>query len=95
MRLGVPANTPLAAIRLELDAPPEGIAIRSVSPAGEAIEIALKTDAAKVKPGMEGNLIVKVFLQRPSPPAEDKAKKPPRRVPLGVLPAIPFRIVPK
>ena len=59
-----------------------------------AITLSLK-DAAKAKPGLKGNLIVKASGERSlaegtQPPPENR-----RRIPLGALPAIPFEIVPQ
>jgi len=82
-------------IQLELNEPPEGIAIRSVSPGRDGIEIVLQGDAEKAKVALEGNLIVNAFLLRPPPAGDDKAKGGRRRIPLGTLPAIPFRLVAK
>jgi len=79
-------------IRLELNQPPEGIAIQSVEAAREGVTIVLRTDPAKVKVGLRGNLIVDVYMERANDPgAKPQAAR--RRVPLGTLPAIPFEIV--
>ena len=59
-----------------------------------ALEIALRCDAAKAKPGLSGNLIIQL-LPRANPAAAQKGKPPrnQRRSPVGVLPAIPFEVV--
>jgi hypothetical protein len=67
IRVGVPINTPLGKIDLELSDPPEGIAIKQVSPAREGTAIVLATDAAKIKPGTQGNLIVLASVKRSTP----------------------------
>ncbi len=80
-------------LELELSEPPDGITIRKTSPRPEGLDIVLGADAGKVKPGLKGNLIVSAFMLRRAGP---DSKKPPaqnRRVPLGVLPAIPFEVV--
>ena len=72
-------------LRLELDQPPEGVTIQKVETVREGVTIVLHADAAKVKAGLEGNLIVDAFTERPANPG--------RRVPIGTLPAIPFVVV--
>jgi hypothetical protein len=81
----VPAPPMEGQITFALDNAPDGIALGPSTPDVLMIE----TDAAKAKPGLAGNLIVEVFLQRSG--ADVPANK--RRVPLGALPAIPFEIV--
>ncbi|MGD0777209.1 MAG: hypothetical protein ABSC05_30690 [Candidatus Solibacter sp.] len=80
------------ALRLELNQPPEGIAIQDVETVRDGVAIVLSADAAKVKAGLKGNLIVDAYMERPPNP---DAKQPTarRRVSLGTLPAIPFEIV--
>jgi hypothetical protein len=72
-------------LHLELNQPPEGITIQKVETVREGVAIVLHADAAKVKAGLEGNLIVDAFTERPANPG--------RRVPIGTLPAIPFAVV--
>lgn len=82
----------MSQIRLDLNDPPKGVSIGKVSPAkGGELEFVLTADADKVKPGEKGNLIVNVFTMR-SPKSKDGKKRPARRIPLGVLPAIPYEI---
>jgi hypothetical protein len=78
-------------IRLELDQPPEGIAIQDIETTRDGVNIVLRADPAKVKPGLKGNLIVDAFIEREPNPGAPKTAR--RRVPLGTLPAIPFEIV--
>jgi hypothetical protein len=72
-------------LHLALNGPPEGITIQKVETVREGVAIVLRADAAKVKAGLKGNLIVDAFVERPANPG--------RRVPFGTLPAIPFAIV--
>ncbi|MFB3826014.1 MAG: hypothetical protein ACE15B_04560 [Bryobacteraceae bacterium] len=72
-------------LQLTLNQPPEGIAIQKVAEGRQGLEVVLRAEAGKVKPGLKGNLIVDAAIQRPG------AKRP---QPAGVLPAIPFEIVP-
>ena len=79
---------------LELSEPPEGIILEKVTPAEEGAELVLRSDAAKVKAGFRGNLIVNLVPGgTPAKSAKGKKKAPQRRGPVGTLPAIPFEIV--
>jgi hypothetical protein len=80
--------------QFELSDPPEGIAIRKVSPTDRGAEILLASDAAKSKLGLKGNLIINI-IPAPGRPMAATTKKPAavRRSPVGTLPAIPFEIV--
>jgi hypothetical protein len=95
IEVGLPGPRIAERAQFELSNPPEGIVIQSVSPVRDGVEIVLQTDAAKVKPGLRGNLILNGFVPRP---AETNAAKPKgnnsQRMPLGALPAIPFEIIP-
>jgi hypothetical protein len=94
IKVSVPTETRQARITLQLSEPPEGISLESVSasfPGGS--ELLLRCDAAKVKPGLSGNLIVQAFAERTQ---EAKPGQPPRKRPailLATLPAIPFEVV--
>jgi hypothetical protein len=79
-------------IRLELNQPPEGITIQEVETVRDGVAIVLRADAAKVKAGLKGNLIVDAFMERAANPGTTPQAAR-RRVPLGTLPAIPFEIV--
>jgi hypothetical protein len=80
-------------LHLELDTPPDGIVIDSISHAGKDLALRLRADASKVKPGLKGNLIVDASIDVAAPSADGKPQANSRRVPLGVLPAIPFEIM--
>ena len=94
VRVSTPTATPAGTVQFELSEPPPGITIKSVMPSTEGTEIMLQSDPAKIKPGVKGNLIVKILLLRTGP---DKDKPPVNRprTTLGSLPAIPFEIVEK
>jgi hypothetical protein len=93
VQTAVSTSTLAGTIGFELDQPPEGIAIQSVSSIARGTEIMLKADAAKVKPGLKGNLIVSMFLTpRPTTSATSRPQTNSRRMLVGVLPAIPFEI---
>jgi hypothetical protein len=107
VQVGMPTSTPRGQIKLELEDPPAGVSIQSVSSALAGSEMVLSADMAKAKPGLKGNLIVNTVLETtpPAPPATatatsgatsaPAAPRPAtvRRTTLGVLPAIPFEIV--
>lgn len=91
-------STPTAAFadrfKLELNNPPEGLSLASISPAGNGIELVLLCDAAKIQPGVSGNLIFDVLQrQENSGPNQKKSAKQTRRVAVATLPAIPFKFV--
>ena len=92
VRIATPSGAFANRFCLELNEAPEGIAIESVSPAGSGVEIVLRCDAAKAKPGLQGNLIFDILPK--VQPAAQPAQKPgnQRRNPAGTLPAIPFEI---
>jgi hypothetical protein len=80
--------------RLELSEPPEGIALGKVSPVSEGTELELKSDAAKTKPGLKGNLIVSIYPgQGFAAGQKNKKQGNQMRLAVGTLPAIPFEIV--
>lgn len=91
VRLQAPTNWFAGQIHLELSEPPAGITIRNTFPTREGGDIELDSDAAKARPGVQGNLIVTVLSGRPAATARPQAN--PRRNALGTLPAIPFEIV--
>jgi len=89
----MPPNNLFDKVQFELSEPPEGIELRETSPIQGGIEIVLKGDAAKAKPGLKGNLIIAISAERILPPANQRPQATRQRVPLGTLPAIPFEIV--
>lgn len=93
VHLATPSRAFAERFHLELSDPPEGVTIEKVAPSSDGTEIVLHADAAKVKPGLKGNLIVDILAERKAGPAK-KAKKQAnqRRIAIGVLPAIPFEI---
>ena len=80
-------------LRMQLIEPAEGMSVEKVLAAPEAVTVFVKT-AAKVKPGLRGNLIFEGFMERPPPPQEGK-KVEKSRWSIGILPAIPFKVVGK
>ena len=92
--LALTDGRPLFAIgeaQLQLNDAPDGIAIDGYSAADGGTAISFKTDPAKVKPGLKGNLIVEAFTERTIVSANAK-KAEKKRFSIGFLPAIPFEI---
>lgn len=81
-----------ASPQLELHEPPEGITIQKTSVDRGSVTLVLSADP-KVKPGLQGNLIVQASPGRAAKAPKPKAKPNPGRVPSITLPAIPFEIV--
>lgn len=91
VRLG--RSSRFGATVFELSAPPEGIAIQGVSFGRRRAEITLCCDAARCRPGQEGNLILNVFAAKTGEDSgKGKEQRKKRRILLTALPAIPFRI---
>jgi hypothetical protein len=86
------ANEAADRMHFDLNAAPEGIMIDDVSRAGNRFVIRLRTESAKIKPGLKGNLIVDVSMDMPAR-SDGKPQANNRRVSLGVLPAIPFEVI--
>ena len=79
VKVGMPTRTPFGDFDFELNEPPDGIALREAAPDGLRTDLILVSDAAKVKPGLAGNLIVNVYLTRTAPPPAPS--NPPRGTP--------------
>ncbi len=71
---------------LELDHPPEGISIAKIAAGEGETKIVFQSDAAKIKAGTTGNLIVDIATRR-------GRGKQQQSIVVGSLPAIPFEIV--
>ena len=93
VRIWLSTNMLLAEPELELCQAPKGITITDTYPVRENIELVLQSNAAMVKPGQKGTLLVKVIGQRPRGRDQNQSVSNRSRVPLGTLPPIPFEIV--
>ena len=94
VRVGAPSSAFATRFQFDLSEPPEGIALGKVSPISEGAEIELRSDAAKTRPGLKGNLIVNIFPGQALAAAQKNKKQGNQRRPaVGALPAIPFEIV--
>jgi hypothetical protein len=93
IQVGTTFNKFLDRRQLELSDAPEGIAIASVAPTREGVEIVLRSEAGKAKPGLKGNLIVTVSAQKPAENAKGKQASAQRGTPVATLPAVPFEVI--
>jgi hypothetical protein len=93
IQIALPALRQFEKVQFELNDPPEGISVREVSLELPRARIVLQCDAAKVKPGLKGNLIFNTFGERMPPPGNQPGPANRRRIAVGTLPAIPFEIV--
>jgi hypothetical protein len=93
LRVAAPQNPMLQELQLELSGPPDGVALQEVSavPGGFALTLAAGADAPQV--GYADNLIVEASVEMEMKRPDGTATGQKRRVPFGVLPAIPFEIV--
>jgi hypothetical protein len=87
-----PAYATFEKIECLLDGPPEGLTLRDLVTTQAGASFVLQADAARLTPGLRGNLIVNVSGER-VPTANQPAPAARRRVVLGTLPAIAFEIV--
>jgi hypothetical protein len=93
VRVKVPPNPMLKNIKLSLSDPPAGISMQDLTPVPGGVAFILKADA-QAKPAPADNLIVEAFIEPTAgQPMPKGAKKNQNRVPLGVLPAIPYQVV--
>ncbi len=74
IQVGVPQDTPLGTITFELNEPPDGLSIQGLSEVGRGTEIVLKSDAARLKAPLAGNLIVNVLLTPKNPAPRNAAQ---------------------
>lgn len=93
VKLAIPAGAPLDRIELALSDPPEGIRIQNISRSREGVEIRIQSDAAKVKPGQKGNLILTASAKKPGPAGAKSKPFNPKALSQLTLPAVPFEIV--
>jgi hypothetical protein len=93
VRIWAPRGPLRDQVLLEPNEPPEGIGIRSLKSAGNDLIMVVSADAAKAKPGLEGNLIVEAYVSRPAAAGQERPAANRRRNAVATLPAIPFRVV--
>jgi len=93
VKFAVPSSKAMGKLQLQLNDPPEGIVLRKTTPTDEGVAIVFESDAAKVKPGLQGNLIVGVGFSGGKTSSSKGKQSGQRRGPVATLPAIPFEIV--
>ena len=88
LQISAPSSRNAPKVHFELTDPPEGVTIEKSSiGGGDTVTIVLACDAAKAKPGLQGNLILTGYAERPNAKGKNA-----QRTPLGCAPAIPFEI---
>jgi hypothetical protein len=92
VKLNMPGFTQLADLQLSLRNAPEGLSIGDVSVIPNGLKIQIKTEPNKLKAGRADNLIVEVSMEMPAREVDGR-KIPARKSSLGVLPAMPYRVV--
>jgi hypothetical protein len=92
VQLNVPTSVSFGKLEMELSDPPPGITLNKMVSKSGGSEIELASDAAQVKPGLKGNLIVTIFLKSSSKSKKSKTTTQ-FRIPAATLPAIPFEII--
>lgn len=91
LRVSVPNARTFETVNAELSDGPAGITLTESKVRGDNLELVFTVDPAKIKPGAQGNLIVRFTGERAAP---DKSKGSNRsRSPAVTLPAIPFEVV--
>jgi hypothetical protein len=81
-------------IKLELQDPPKGLTLQDVTAGPGGLTFQLKADGSAMEVGFADNLIVEALTEVMGGKPGDPATQKKQRVSLGVLPAIPFEIVP-
>ena len=90
VELLLPTGGMLRDIKYELVGAPDGLSVKESTP--EAL--VLQADAAKLKPGQSGNLIITATGARPLPADAPRAAANAFRMPLGAFPAVTFVVTP-
>lgn len=86
--LFLPTGGFLREIKYELIGAPDGLSVKEGTPDG----VVVQADAAKLKPGQSGNLIITATGARPLPSDAPPAAANAFRVPLGAFPAVTYVI---
>ena len=87
VRIRFPADTPAGKIQFEINEAPDGITLQSFAPGRDCMELVLRSDAQKVKPGQKGRVTVRSWVEKM--PAPNK-----QLIPLESVPPIPIEISP-
>jgi hypothetical protein len=93
VRVSAPAGNFSDRFELELDNPPDGIALTNVSIVPGGLELVISCDAEKIKPGSLGNLICNVVPKNQGPAnPQKKAGNQRKLAAVATLPAVPFTV---
>jgi len=95
VKVSAPAFAFADRFKLELDNPPEGMSLASVTPVAGGLELTFACDAEKMKAGASGNLICAVVPKNLAGETDKQKKKPAnqaKRMVAATLPAIPFSV---
>ena len=82
-------------VKFELSEPPAGITLTNVSVTPVGVSLVFNNDGKTNMVGYTDNLIVEAYMDRQDKGQLGKRADQNQRIPLGVLPAIPFVIVPR
>jgi hypothetical protein len=93
VRVSTGAIPALQDLHLELREPPPGISVREVAAVSGGLQLVLQADDTAAHVGRADNLIVEAHVEVQRPRQGGAATGQKRRVPLGVLPAIPLEVV--
>ena len=89
VRIASPAGRFVSNVQFELSDPPAGVTLQQTPGGPDFIDVLILCDPAKVKSGLQGNLMLNATGER----ANAKSTARVQRVPLGAVPAIPFEVV--
>ena len=78
-------------VRFQLSQPPDGLTLREVTAGNDGATLVLHADDSALEAGYADNLIVEASVDVERKTQDGKTRK--WQVPLGVLPAVPFKIV--
>jgi hypothetical protein len=93
VRVSAPGGNFADRFELQLDNPPDGIALTNVSPIPAGFELVFSCDAQKAKPGTAGNLICNVVPKKfGQANPQRKGGNQPQRLAVATLPAVPFTV---
>jgi hypothetical protein len=84
-------NPMLARLQVEVAEAPTGLSLGPVTTVPGGLAVTVQCAAAGPKAGYADNLVLEVFMDQDAKRPDGSAVQ--RRVPLGVLPAVPFEIV--
>jgi hypothetical protein len=97
VRFDVNGRVPVSQVKFGLWEAPKGITLGEAKSAGRGFELEIKADRETERTKFADNLIVEIFAEREVPDRrrgqKGKPKMVKRRVSMGFLPAIPYRVI--